>query len=102
MSFSFNIRIFLFFFLFFTATLSAFTVGQCVSWTSSSLPMLQGNETHIIVSDEEGSWIGSTLMLGAFFGAIPAGYIVGFLGPKITLIVLGVPIILSWIIIAYR
>lgn len=77
-------------------------MGTCLSWTSSAIPMLQRPSSKNPISNEEGSWIGSLITLGACLGAIPAGYLAGCFGRKRLLQMLAAPIFLSWMIIAFR
>lgn len=84
------------------ATFSAFAMGLCLSWSSSAIPMLQESSSTIQITDQQGSWIGSLLTLGALVGAIPAGYVAQRLtGPKRLLQLLAFPLFGSWIVIAY-
>ncbi|XP_050310332.1 facilitated trehalose transporter Tret1-like [Anthonomus grandis grandis] len=82
----------------FVATLSAVCMGMVFSWTASALPRL---ETEFHISDSQGAWIGSLVTLGAFIGAIPTGSIVHHIGRKRTLQILILPLLISWILIAY-
>lgn len=84
-----------------TATLSALAIGSCLSWTSSAIPMLQSGTEETYISDEEGSWVGSLITLGACFGAFPTGYLSNCVGRKRILQVLAFPMIISWMLIAF-
>ncbi|XP_018327911.1 facilitated trehalose transporter Tret1-like [Agrilus planipennis] len=83
------------------ATLGALAMGTTLSWTSPALPLLQDPASPLPVTNEQGSWIASLLTLGAFMGAIPAGEIAIYLGPKRTLQLTTIPFIVTWITIAY-
>ncbi|KAJ9581436.1 hypothetical protein L9F63_023368 [Diploptera punctata] len=83
------------------ATLAAMVAGSYMSWTSPALPLLQTNGSTPFVTDEQGSWIGSLFNLGAFAGAIPAGLVIDRLGRKVTLCVLAVPFITSWLLLGF-
>lgn len=63
--------------------------------------MLQGGLKETYISDEEGSWVGSLITLGACFGAIPTGYLANCLGRKKVLQLLAFPMIVSWMLIAF-
>lgn len=63
--------------------------------------MLQSGVEETNISDEEGSWVGSLITLGACFGAIPTGYLSSCLGRKKILQMLALPMLLSWILIAF-
>lgn len=83
------------------ATQAALVAGSFMSWTSPALPLLQKHGSVPYVTDEEGSWIGSLLNLGAFLGALPAGLVADRIGRKFTLSVLAVPLSASWLIIGF-
>lgn len=63
--------------------------------------MLQKGVEGTYISDEEGSWVGSLITLGACFGAFPTGYLSNCLGRKRILQMLAFPMILSWMLIAF-
>ncbi|XP_069693151.1 facilitated trehalose transporter Tret1-like [Periplaneta americana] len=83
------------------ATLAAMVGGSFMSWTSSALPLLQEPCSVPHITDEEGSWIGSLLNLGAFVGALPAGLVADRIGRRTTLCVLALPLVTSWLLIAF-
>jgi len=93
--------------LFYPATLFAVCVGTVDGWTSPALPFLQrwqgysfsNNSFHHVVTDDEASWIGSLVPLGALAGAIPAGYLANLIGRRRLLLLLTVPMLLGWMII---
>lgn len=75
-----------------SATLAAAAAGTCLTWTSPALPMLPFTE-------QEGSWIGSMLSLGAVPGAAAAGTMTQIFGRKPAIAALALPFIISYIII---
>lgn len=83
----------------FAVTLPFFSVGCCLSWTSPTLPAL-ADAGWISVDDEQGSWIGSLLMLGATLGAFLSGQLLDSVGRKRTLLVDVILLILSWACLA--
>ncbi|KAK7867294.1 hypothetical protein R5R35_002121 [Gryllus longicercus] len=83
------------------ATLGALSVGTCLGWMSPALPLLQDKTSHFLVSDEEASWIGSLLTLGAALGAAPAGLLAARAGPRRAVVLLGLPLLASWLLIAF-
>jgi SP family facilitated glucose transporter-like MFS transporter 8 len=83
------------------ATLAALVAGSFMSWTSPALPLLQEPGSVPYVTDEEGSWVGSLLNLGAFLGALPAGLVADRLGRKLTLCLLAVPLSASWLMLGF-
>jgi facilitated trehalose transporter len=46
------------------------------------------------------SWIGSFLAIGAFVGALPAGMLAERIGRRLTTIIIGVPYLISWALLA--
>lgn len=83
------------------ATLTAFVVGTILAWTAPALPILQAPNSTLPVNQEEGSWIGSLMAVGAFLGALPAGTATDMFGRKLSLLAIGIPFIISWALIAY-
>jgi SP family facilitated glucose transporter-like MFS transporter 8 len=83
------------------ATLAALVAGSFMSWTSPALPLLQETDSVPYVTDEEGSWVGSLLNLGAFLGALPAGLVADRIGRKLTLCLLAVPLSASWLMLGF-
>lgn len=83
------------------ANLSAFAAGTALAWTSPALPELQSENSTLTVTPEQGSWVGSLLAVGAFTGALPAGFITDIFGRKLVCAALAVPFLLSWLLITY-
>ncbi|KAG8239693.1 hypothetical protein J437_LFUL019259 [Ladona fulva] len=74
------------------ATLAAVAAGTALAWTSPANPMLP-------FSDQQKSWIGSLLSVGAIPGAMVAGTMTQSLGRKPAIASLALPFIVSYIII---
>ncbi|XP_075238231.1 facilitated trehalose transporter Tret1-like [Lycorma delicatula] len=77
------------------ATLSAMTVGACLAWTSPTGPIMENK----LLTKSESAWVSSIINIGGFIGALPAGFIVNKLGRKRTLLLINIPVIISWILI---
>lgn len=79
-------------------------VGTALAWTSPVLPQLEQEDSWLVVSKTQGSWVSSLLALGAILGAIPSGPMADKLGRKRSLLLLATPFLLSWaiIILAYQ
>ncbi|XP_012531503.1 facilitated trehalose transporter Tret1 [Monomorium pharaonis] len=84
-----------------SACLMAVSVGTALAWTSPVLPQLYKETSWLVITKEQGSWIGSLLALGAILGAVPSGPMSDKLGRKRTLLLLTVPFLLSWAIIIF-
>nr|CAD7433761.1 unnamed protein product [Timema monikensis] len=91
------------------ATLCAMSGGIVMGWSTPAVPYLQEshplndgtNATTIPITDEEGSWLGSLSAVGALLGAMPAGILSDMFGRKRMLLILAVPLILSWIVLMF-
>ncbi|KAI5736881.1 hypothetical protein M8J76_008085 [Diaphorina citri] len=56
---------------------------------------------HLIMNDEESSWLGSILFLFHPVGAVISGYLVDLIGRKVVLIIVCVPYFVGWILLSY-
>ncbi|XP_046479238.1 facilitated trehalose transporter Tret1-like isoform X1 [Neodiprion pinetum] len=83
-----------------SATLAAVTAGNYLGWSSPALPLYNQKDTLTLVDDEQ-SWVGSLLPLGALVGAIPAGWIADKVGRKKAILMIGVPYLICWFIIGF-
>ncbi|XP_046738445.1 facilitated trehalose transporter Tret1-like [Diprion similis] len=84
-----------------SASLLALAAGSVLAWTSPILPQLKDPNGWLFVNNEQGSWIGGLLSIGAIVGAVPAGTLADKLGRKKTILAAAVPYLLSWIIIIF-
>ncbi|XP_042241179.1 facilitated trehalose transporter Tret1-2 homolog [Homarus americanus] len=62
----------------------------------ASMAMLSAQGHHFSISEDQGSWIASLSLLGAFFGAVPGGMAIKF-GRKRVLCGVAIPFALSWL-----
>lgn len=85
--------------LLYTACLLAVGVGTALAWSSPVLPKLFAEDSWLLITPEQGSWVGSLLALGAMVGAIPAGTMADKIGRKRSILSLSVPFLLSWAMI---
>ncbi|KAK4875277.1 hypothetical protein RN001_011699 [Aquatica leii] len=83
------------------ATIAALIIGTHLSWSSSAVPTLTSPNSTLLISEYEGSWVGSIITLGACVGAIPTGSMTNWIGRKRTLQLLTIPLLVSWYIIAF-
>jgi len=79
----------------------ALGVGTVLAWTSPVLPQLYKEDSWLVITKEQGSWVGSLLALGAILGAVPSGPMADKLGRKRMLLLLTAPFLLSWVIIIF-
>ncbi|XP_071635509.1 trehalose transporter 1-like protein [Temnothorax longispinosus] len=82
-----------------TATLSLAATGSHIGWTSPTLPILKSSDSHVPITSDDASWIASFYLLGTIPGCIVAALIVDRLGRKMSLLVGGIPLSLSFILI---
>jgi len=76
-------------------------VGTALAWTSPVLSQLYKKDSWLHITEEEGSWVGSLLALGAMLGALASGLMADKLGRKKSLLLLTGPFLLSWVIIMF-
>lgn len=82
----------------------AFTVGANQGWSSPVIPKLSGTDQNPLpspITEDEESWIGSLLSLGAAFGCFPYAFISNTLGRKASLIAIGVPFVAAFFMMAF-
>lgn len=78
--------------------------GSSFTWSSPVLPKLLNNTTSPFgrsISPDEATWISSLVPLGAAIGPFILAYMADKFGRKITLLFLGVPFLLSHLILAF-
>lgn len=74
-----------------------FVTGMMFGWTSPYIVQLTAEDSPLSVTLHEASWIVSLLTLGRLAGAIPGAVCMDYFGGKKTLIIIGLPLTLSWI-----
>ncbi|KRT78264.1 membrane transporter, partial [Oryctes borbonicus] len=80
----------------FAASISAFSIGNAIGWTSQiSLKMTEGEMGFEITNDQLG-WIGSLSAVGAAFMALIIGYICDKIGRKLAQLLLVLPMASGW------
>ncbi|KAK4874801.1 hypothetical protein RN001_014161 [Aquatica leii] len=72
-------------------------------WNSPAIAKLTSDNSPIGVtlSNEEASWVTSVPMLGFIVGSVSSIFLLTKFGPKKTLIIAALPIIISWMVIAF-
>lgn len=89
-----------------TVNLLTLCGGLSIGWTSPVLPKLTNpnrtdeNPLGHVISENEESWITAVLMLGPIPGSYPWGILSDQIGRKWTLTLVGIPLIVSYIILA--
>lgn len=91
------------------AALGGYNVGCNESWSSPVQPQIQLNETlsedgsvwDVRVTEEEMSWIGSLVNIGALLGSLFGGLLMDKYGRKTTLMAVSVPYIIGWLFITF-
>ena len=77
------------------------SVGMNSGWPSPTLPILESGDYIFTVNEDEAYWISKTLQIGAFFGAPLAASIIDVIGRKRTILLVAIPYITAWVLIAY-
>ncbi|CAH1969204.1 unnamed protein product [Acanthoscelides obtectus] len=77
-----------------------------MSWTSPMYPKLYSNDTSInplgrSITEDEDSWIGSLINVGAIVGPLPFGFIGERFGRKIGLLCIAIPHVVSYLTMAF-
>lgn len=97
-------------------SVAAISAGTALGWTSPVLPQItlpenitataaqnstNGTEASFYLTSDQGSWVGAFLAVGAFCGALPAGYLAEKIGRKYTTMSLALPYLVSWALIIF-
>lgn len=82
--------------------MGALAAGCTLTWSSPTLIKLQSGDPSIgmRITDDESSWVGSLVTLGAAVGPLLAGALLDKLGRKNTILLSMVLSAISWIIVA--
>ncbi|VVC33148.1 Hypothetical protein CINCED_3A009001 [Cinara cedri] len=85
-----------------TVNMGALAAGCALTWSSPTLVKLQSGDPTLgmRITEEEGSWVGSLVTLGAAVGPLLAGVLLDRLGRKNTILLSMVLSAISWIIVA--
>ncbi|XP_065214786.1 facilitated trehalose transporter Tret1-like isoform X2 [Planococcus citri] len=84
------------------ATIGPFAVGTVLAWTSPVEPLLTNITAHEpgpYLTQDQASWAGSLIAIGAVFGSLPASWGADFVGRKTAIATLAIPFLISWVII---
>lgn len=85
----------------------AVSCGLSLTWSSPIIPKLN-NATRLdenpfgeVITDQQESWIGSLLALGAVFGPFAFGFLADAIGRKYTLLASAVPLFACYLLLAF-
>ncbi|XP_077295891.1 facilitated trehalose transporter Tret1-like isoform X2 [Arctopsyche grandis] len=81
-------------------SLGSMVVGFTSGYTSPALVTMQHPNSTISVNEDQASWVGGLMPLAALVGGILGGTLIVKIGRRNTLIAIGIPFSISWIIIA--
>lgn len=72
--------------------------GSGIGWLSMALPLLQSDQTPLDsgpLTVDDVSWIGAIISCGALIANIATGYLVTVIGSKNSILLLGIPQLVS-------
>lgn len=76
--------------------------GTGVAWSSPTGPkLIKGYEYGFKITDEQFSWVGSAMTLGAGSVCILTGYLINLIGRKTTMLLIVIPFTLGWALIIF-
>lgn len=86
-------------------------MGTTLGWSSPVQPQLQQNSTlnsvtdenstwYIYMNDDQMSWVGSLINIGALIGAVSGGFLIDRFGRVFVLVAVSAPYLAGWILIA--
>ncbi|XP_055706908.1 facilitated trehalose transporter Tret1-2 homolog isoform X1 [Phlebotomus papatasi] len=78
------------------ATISA---GMTSGYSATLLPQLQANDSEIIITHDESTWIASMAALPMAAGCLMAGYMIELFGRRMSHLILCVPFVVGWVMI---
>ena len=85
----------------FTACICMIGVGTHRAWTSPSLPYLKTSNSNFLITDTQGTWIVSLLLIGDLFGSTISPPFIDHIGRKYTIIIFTIPTLISWFLIIF-
>lgn len=97
------LRKFFFVILFVSATGGAFAAGTALGWSSPTKSLIVNSTTEydFIVSEDDFSWVGSFVTLGAALVCLFIGTVIQVLGRKLTMLLLVIPFTLGWVLVTF-
>ncbi|XP_017467593.1 PREDICTED: facilitated trehalose transporter Tret1-2 homolog isoform X2 [Rhagoletis zephyria] len=73
--------------------------NETISATTLAPPPVDPSGLQLTV--EQQTWVSSLVAIGAFFGALPTGYIADAIGRRYTALIMDVPFIVAWLAIIF-
>lgn len=84
------------------AAVGAMAFGTGVAWSAPTGPkLIKGREYGFDITDEEFSWVGSAMTVGAGCVCISTGYLINLMGRKRTMLLIVFPFTVGWILIIF-
>jgi len=89
------------------AAIGGFVLGNFLGYPAPVQPQLQDpNHTgdvyskwYINLTDDQNSWVGALMTLGALLGGMTGGIFMDMLGRKMTLLLISIPGVLGWLLV---
>lgn len=83
------------------ANLGTINTGLVFGFSAVVIPQLKAKDSIIPIDDVQESWVASLSSAGTPFGCLLSGYVMDRLGRKKTLIMIEIPLIIGWLMIAF-
>lgn len=80
-----------------SASLTVMITGCWLGWPSPAIKRLLRNETDIVVTHEQISWIVACMDAGNIVSPIPSGYLMDIIGRKTIILISGVIFFFTWL-----
>ncbi|KAK5640285.1 hypothetical protein RI129_011096 [Pyrocoelia pectoralis] len=84
-----------------SGSLTVLSCGFHLGWSGPYLPKLLSSESLIPVTDDEGSWIAISLLIGAFCGSGLSCLLLDGVGRRKMIMFTNLPSFVSWLIVAF-
>ncbi|KAK4873404.1 hypothetical protein RN001_015433 [Aquatica leii] len=89
------------FFVFFAGSINVLLCGLHLGWPSPSVPQLLSSSSVISLTNDEGSWLASILLIGGICGAILSAVILDIIGRKKMMLLTSLALFGAWLMIAF-
>lgn len=85
----------------FTVCISMIGVGTNRAWTSPALPHLKSSNSNFLITESQGTWMVSLLLIGDLISSIINPLFMDHFGRKCTILLFTIPAIISWLLIIF-